>query len=665
VKRLRSVPRRVVVAHVCVVGGLVLVGLVAWWHVWITGDPASTISCGCGDQSQELWFLTWTPWALVHGHNPFLTQAMFAGRGGANMMVNTSWMVPALVLSPVTWLFGPIATFNVAALLGPVVSGWTFFLAARKISPRLAGPVLGSFLYAFSPFVVTNEPFGHINFTLLFFPPLLFLLLYDLVVDHRHRPTRVGVALGVLVVVQFFTSTELLAMVSLVAVVGAVAAVVLAPHAAWACRRDVGTALWIAAAIVVVALAYPVWFLVDGPRHVVGFPWPNSPAVGGPATSIVNAGTRLRDPSPFLELGGYFGGAGPNFALSRYPSLFFLGFPLLAFLAVSSVAWYRVRVAWIVVVTGAAAWVFSFGTSLGTEFEPPSRQVHAWWLPWRALSHLPLIEDIQPIRFVGVVMFSVALLLVIGMDLLPEKVVAWAQRRWPPGPADVSGWARVSATKGRSSGAVIALTMVAVLAVVPVAATNSWPYAIHNQPMPTWFTDEAPRLPANTVALVTPFAGQNAIGWQARTGFAFRLANGFAVVPGRDGRSEFVQPPTGAVGILGRLSPAPHTIITGPPPGSHADVVAVRTAVVTWGVGVVVVTQVGVSAGYAAGFFTAVMGRAPTWRGESWVWTGPPGRSLTVGPHTLVRCQAAGKGMHDALAIPDCVLHAARSSART
>ena len=31
-----------------------------------------------------------TPWALAHGHNPFFSNVIFAGQGGANMLTNTT-----------------------------------------------------------------------------------------------------------------------------------------------------------------------------------------------------------------------------------------------------------------------------------------------------------------------------------------------------------------------------------------------------------------------------------------------------------------------------------------------------------------------------------------------------------------------------------------------
>ena len=33
-------------------------------------------SCACGDPVQQAWYLAWTPYALLHGHNLFYTTQM-------------------------------------------------------------------------------------------------------------------------------------------------------------------------------------------------------------------------------------------------------------------------------------------------------------------------------------------------------------------------------------------------------------------------------------------------------------------------------------------------------------------------------------------------------------------------------------------------------------
>lgn len=640
--------RQVLLLHLGVVLGLLALSVATWWRVWVTGHPASTVTCQCGDPSQALWFLTWTPWALVHGHDPFFTNAIFAGQGGANMLANTAWALPAVVLAPVTWAWGPIAAFNVGVTLAPVLSGWSCFLAARRICTFVPGQCLAALVYAFSPFLVWNDPYGHFNFTLLLFAPLAFVLLHDLLVTRRHHPATVGVLLGLLVVAQFFTGTEELAICAVVAAVALAAVALMAPRAAWRRRVAIGTGLGVATAVAAVLLAYPLWFAVAGPRHVVGAPWPHSPSLGAPAAALVSAGRRVHDTGFANVVGGYYGGIGPNFAAVRFPTYDYLGIPLLVLLVVSAVTWWRSRVAWSLVVVGAVAWACSWGTSLGTQFGPASARVDPWWLPWHLLSRVPLVADILPIRFGGLVAFAVAMLLALSLD------------RW---------WSLATTrlrARGRPAlavGAAVAAVGAAVL--VPVAAATAVPYVVRSSAPPPWFARVAPHLAPGTVVLAVPFAGQAAMGWQAQAGLRFDLAGGFAVVPGPGGRSVFVEPPAPAVGLLDRLSQTAQTLRTvGPPAGTPAQVATVRHALDRWGVQVVVVTRVGGEPRYSAGFLTAVLGRAPRFAHDAWVWDGmgraPP---LRLPPGTLAAC-AAGAGSSQAVTqatpatVPRCVLAA-------
>ena len=120
--------------HVLAVAAYLALSLVWWAHVWFGGNPAHAITCNCGDTTEQVWWLEWLPWAISHGHNPFLTNTIWARFGGVNAMSNTSWMVPAAILAPVTELFGPVASFNVANLLAPVASGWAAFALAGHVS---------------------------------------------------------------------------------------------------------------------------------------------------------------------------------------------------------------------------------------------------------------------------------------------------------------------------------------------------------------------------------------------------------------------------------------------------------------------------------------------------------------------------------------------------
>ena len=64
-----------------VFGLYLAISVLTWSRVWFTGHPTTTVTCGCGDPGEEVWFLRWFAYAVAHGHNPFLSTSMFAPRG--------------------------------------------------------------------------------------------------------------------------------------------------------------------------------------------------------------------------------------------------------------------------------------------------------------------------------------------------------------------------------------------------------------------------------------------------------------------------------------------------------------------------------------------------------------------------------------------------------
>ena len=639
-KTRRRVDWPVVGLHAALIAGMLLLAVLMWWRVWVTGHPTSTITCQCGDSSEEIWYLAWTPWAISHLHNPFLSNAIFAGQGGANMLVNTTWIAFAALFAPITWLFGPIATFNVAVTLAPVVSGWCFFLAARKVTRFVPGQVVGALLYGFSPTVVNSDPIGHFFLIWAFFPPLAFLLLYDLFVDRRHRPLPLGIGLGLLVVVQFLSGTELLAMSAVIGAAGLVCALLLAPRRAWAIRRHVAIGLGTGILTAVVLLAYPLWFALAGPRRVVGLAWPGVGGFGVNLSGIIRPGSGVTQPAALLQLSGFNGPAGPD--------VDYLGIALLVFLAVSVLVWFRRRVAWVLLAMGFSAWWLS----LGDMVLPFNRSTNWIPMPWRALGKIPLIGQIIPGRFGALSVFAAALLLVISAD-------AW----WELGRRRLAGPAKHLPVRSRfplRMAWAVLVSGVAAATLVPVAATYTFPYKItEGQPVPPWFVHVGPHLTNRSVLLTYPYPSSNlthAMGWQAVDGLAFRLVGGYAIVPGRDGRH------SAAISLIGGSEQVLEDLsfhIGYPPPLPTASVLSMlRRSLDRWGVNVVVITSVGRNPTYAAGFYTAMLGRPPIWQDDAWVWYGVGRKApLQDAPAALESCMGVAVRSKP-LAVPDCMMQA-------
>src|SRR5579863_9905463 len=94
-------------------------------------DPHRLPSCNCADYAKIAAFLEWTPWALLHGHNPFLTTYQDYPTG-VNLAANTTMPFVGILFAPLTLTAGPIATMNLVARIALAGSATTSFIVLRR-----------------------------------------------------------------------------------------------------------------------------------------------------------------------------------------------------------------------------------------------------------------------------------------------------------------------------------------------------------------------------------------------------------------------------------------------------------------------------------------------------------------------------------------------------
>jgi hypothetical protein len=93
---------------------------------------------GSVDPILFIWYLRWLPFALAHGHDPLISTYLQVP-DGFNLLWNTSILLPAFVLSPVTLLFGAVVSYNLLATLALALSAWCAYLAFRRyVRPEAA-----------------------------------------------------------------------------------------------------------------------------------------------------------------------------------------------------------------------------------------------------------------------------------------------------------------------------------------------------------------------------------------------------------------------------------------------------------------------------------------------------------------------------------------------
>ncbi|MGH9079116.1 MAG: hypothetical protein ACRDYE_03355, partial [Acidimicrobiales bacterium] len=575
-----------------------LLAVLLWWHVW-SSHPTSVTTCGCGDSSLFTWFLAWPAYAMAHGLDPLYSTALFHP-AGVNLLANTAEVGMGVVLAPVTWVFGPVATLNVALTLSPALSALAMFVLLRRWVAWAPAAFVGGLAYGFSPFVLISLTDAHLMLAAAFVPPLLVAGLDEILIGQRHRAVVGGVTLGVLVAVQFFVGTEVLVITGIAAALGMVIVVaweaVVARPALMARARHATVGLAAAAATSVALLAYPAWFALEGPARLAGRVWGTRVTSYG-ATNLVGYFLPQAASAPLAHLDARYGGYQAPTLSGQY-----VGLGVTAVLLLGLVLWRRDRRLWLFAAVGLASVLFSFGLRLHS------------WTPWRLFAWLPLLENIIPSRFLIVTYLSVAVMLGIIVDHVHTSVLG----RRTQGP-------RRAGTKGRLAAALATLAVSAV-ALVPVLGYYAGGLPLTTGPvvLPAWFAAVAPTLPEHQVVLVFPVPFtllQSAMTWQAVDGMRFSMVGGGGPgsIPSRAGRERAGQ------AVIARFS-----ISAGPQPVTPGDIGPVRQALDGWGATTVVVPDPDHLPVYeqvhqvrsTVLLLTAATGQSPVRRAEAWVWTG-------------------------------------------
>jgi hypothetical protein len=575
-----------------------------WWGVW-SSHPTSTATCGCGDAARFLWFTEWPAYALTHGHSLLWSSWLFHPTG-INLLDDTSVLALGIVLAPLTLAAGPVLAMNVGLTLAPALSALAMYLLLRRWVAWAPAAWLGGLAYGFSPFMVTELALNQTNIAFLVVPPLLVMVLEDLFVTQRRPPWRTGLALAILVIVQFFLSTEVLLISAIAAALGTALLV------AWTWTHrpdDVRTRFphaWRSAAIGVgvsiVVLAYPLWFVLAGPAHLSGPIWSlgaTSHFGTTPSSFVSPSGLEALRPG-MLRLGGYQGPVLAGFGT--------VGLGILALALLGVVLGRGDRRRWLFGALGGVMVVVSLA---------PGRGV---WVPWAALQHIPWVGDIVEVRFVFVVTLCVAIL----AGLAADGAADWLDQHGPSRHGPLEHGSSQHGSSRRRSLLAWPLIVLAVTPTVIVLGPNL-PLTVRPVVLPEWFSQVGPTLPAGQVVLTYPMPSsglQASQAWQAVNGMVWAQASG-----GGPGGQAFRTAPGARAGF--EVLVAASLPLAAAPLPTPASLAAVRSALAAWQVTTVVVpvqedlplTEQGRSTAYAVGFMTAALGRAPTLSHRAFVWS--------------------------------------------
>ncbi|HUN36832.1 MAG TPA: hypothetical protein VMU95_32955 [Trebonia sp.] len=467
-------------------------------HLWV--DPASREQLSGGrDVDLFAWFLRYAATAVAHGHLPSLFTVAMNAPQGVNLMWNTSFLLPGVLLAPVTLLAGPQVSLTLALTLGFAGSAASLFWVLRRWGASVSAAALSGAVYGFSP-AMLNAGFAHYHLQFAVLPPLIIdAALW--IVTTRGRSIRGGIWLGLLCAAQLFTGEELLVYTAITGLILVV--VVVASH-----PREVGKRVRAAATGLAVALA--VFLLVDGRALWEQF--------AGPLAEHAKLGTsRVTTPSWFVTPSAALlfhtrGSAAvtPPIVNPHSEDLVYLGWPLLIVLVIAAVVFWRDARVRAVAVTWAVLDLCALGggdLTVGS-FTWPGRL-----LPWHWLQGLPGLAQVLPGRFSILADGAAAALLAFALDRARAATrQAEDSPRWPR----------------------VILTGVALLAVLPLTPLPYQATPVPRVPAGWQATFTGLQLPSDAPVLVLPFPSDShseVLRWQADTGWPESMVGGYFLGP--------------------------------------------------------------------------------------------------------------------------------------
>ena len=478
------------------------------WRLW--ADPASrTVAGNPGDADLFAWYARYAAAAVAHGHLPALVTSALNAPGGVNLMWNSSLLLPCLLLSPVTLLFGPQVSLTVLTTIGFAGSAAAMFGVLRRWQVSRSAAALGGAVYGFSP-ALLQSAIGHYNLQLAILPPLIIDAMLRLAAGRpwssRLPPhVRSGLVLGVLLAAQLFISEEL---ALTTAVTGLLLVAVLAtghPRRAIRRARPAAVGLAVAAGTTLALAGWGLWVQFFGPLAQSGTPFAHDFYENDLSGFVTPSGYLLFHTHASAATAALYRGQAPEY-------LAYLGWPLIIVLVLAAaVFWLRPLVR---ALAGTA--VILVLLSLGGYPLVAGASHTSWFLPWHWLEYLPLAGSVLPDRLSILIAGLVGALLAVTLDLVRTKLRAAEARR----------------------GLRLLASVVAVLACLPLVPLPL--PAATAVPLPAGWVAALARLdlPSGARVLVVPVPEVHltaAMRWEADGSKQYALIGGYFIGPAWNG----------------------------------------------------------------------------------------------------------------------------------
>ena len=160
------------------------------------------------DPTLYIWSFQWLHVAIKQQLNIFYTQFLWAPAG-----YNLAWatFIPGLALLglPITMAAGPIAAYNIIAVMQPALAAFTAFLLCYYLTKRFPAAWFGGYIFGFSSYELAQMR-GHLDIAAIFLLPLS-ILLFLLRRDNKINAPVFIISEGVIIAWQLYISIEIAA----------------------------------------------------------------------------------------------------------------------------------------------------------------------------------------------------------------------------------------------------------------------------------------------------------------------------------------------------------------------------------------------------------------------------------------------------------------------
>jgi hypothetical protein len=490
-----------------VLAAYLLAAYLVTWRIWAHPSMTSPTdgSYVKDDVLVDYWFLRYTATAVAHGHLPALITTAVNYPQGISTMWNNTLPLPAIVLTPVTLLAGPVVSLTVLLTLGFFGSAAAMFFVLRRWAASTGAAALGGAIFGFGPAMMVAAQ-DHYQLQFLVLPPLIIHFTLRLAA-RRGSPVTTGVLLGVAMALQIYISEEMLLFTG---IAGAALLLLLAlcrPAAIAGNALPAAAGAVIAGVIVLISCGIALEVQLRGPLTETGTPWQigkygnhETDFYTAPTTVALNHG--LPRYLQFLRTQHIW-------PLENYA---YLGWPILAGLLILTVAcWRDLRIR----VSGLAFAVIELCSMGGHRQHLFGLPLPASAMPWHYIRQLPLFHEAVVNRLSLPAAGLAAAILAFGAD---HVAAAWRRQE---------GWRRPAVA------AVAAVALAGLIApIIPrpvqtatrVPAPAGWRQVL-----------DALHLRAGAPVLVLPLNGGLTMSWQATTNEPISIIGEYCIAPNHAG----------------------------------------------------------------------------------------------------------------------------------